>query len=186
VVSYLHTPSELVFAADSGLVFGPRPFSAEGWTFRPLPAETSVYRLTSDGAGAPAITFAVLAQRNMAYYALTLGMPMTLVVLLAWVVHWIPPSVIPPRIGMASATVFSLIALGVSFRLTLPPIDYLTRADYFVIFSTLLVAISLCVAVATTRLVHHERDAAALRLARITRMLFPLAYLLAIALVVRP
>ena len=182
LVSYLHTPAELAFSADSQLIARPDTFSAEGWLFEPADAETSVFRLSESGPGAPSIRLAIVAERNAAFFILTLAMPLTLVVLLSWVVHWVPPSLIPARIGMASATVFSLVALGVTFRLTLPQIDYLTRADRFVIYSTVLVAVSLCLAVATANLTSNERHGEALRLTRITRLLFPFGYLTAIAL----
>ncbi len=181
-VSYLHTPSELTFADDSRLLARPETFSAEGWSFEPAETRMSVYRLREAAPGAPRITFAITAKRTAAFYILTLAMPLTLVVLLSWVVHWVPPDLVSSRIGMASATVFSLIALSVTFRLTLPQIDYLTRADRFVLYSTILVAISLCVAVAAAHLIHRDRDVQAMRLTRATRILFPFAYLLAIGL----
>jgi hypothetical protein len=185
-VSYLHTPSELVFSADSRLIARIDRFSAEGWSFAPADPETSVFRLAEDGPGAPSISFAISAERSAAFYILTLVMPLTLVVLLSWVVHWVPPDLIAARVGMASATVFSLIALSVTFRLTLPQIDYLTRADRFVIYTTALLAVSLCVAVAAANLVQKERHAAALRLTRVTRLAFPFGYLLAIGFALLP
>lgn len=184
IVSYLHTPSELGFSADSVLIARPETFSAEGWSFEPVETERSVLRLAEAGPGAPSLSFAIVAERSAAFYILTLAVPLTLVVLLSWVLHWIPPEPVTARIGTASATVFSLIALSVTFRLTLPQIDYLTRADRFVLYSTILVAISLCVAVATAALMHRERHAEAVRLNRVTRLVFPFAYLLVIALAV--
>ena len=78
---------------------------------------------------------------------------------------------------MASATVFSLIALGVSFRLTLPDIAYLTAADRFVLYSTLLVIASLAVTVASVRLVNKDKLEAAVQLTRQARWVFPFAYI---------
>ena len=78
---------------------------------------------------------------------------------------------------MANATVFSLIALGVSFRLTLPDIAYLTGADRFVLYSTLLVIASLAVTVASVRLVNQEEMESATRLTRQARWAFPFAYI---------
>ena len=107
---------------------------------------------------------------------LTLALPMTLILFLAWLVHFVPPDVVPARIGMASATVFSVIAFGVSFRLTLPAIDYLTRADRFVILSTVLVAVSLAITVLASRWATSDRLEAADRLSRRTQFAFPVAY----------
>jgi hypothetical protein len=84
--------------------------------------------------------------------------------------------------GMSTATVFSLIALGVSFRLSMPRIDYLTRADEFVIYSTLLVLLSLGVTVVATRWLNAGREALAERVTTIARWSFPAVFLLIVVL----
>jgi hypothetical protein len=177
IVSYMYSPAELVFSDESELIANVGTFSAKGWSFAILDPEFAVYRLSEDGAGTSQLRFVVRANRNSGFYVLTLALPMTLILFLAWMAHWLPPEVTAPRLGMASATVFSLIAFGVSFRLTLPAIDYLTRADRFVVLSTLLVAASLAFTIATTRLASTERAEDATRLARRMQRWFPIAYL---------
>jgi hypothetical protein len=177
VVSYQYTPDELVFSTESEVVARTQDFRSKGWEFEVLDPEYSVYRLEEGGEGTSRLRFPVQAKRNSGFYVLTLALPMTLILFLAWFVHWLPPTVIPPRIGMSSATVFSLIALGVSFRLTLPAIDYLTRADRFVMFATLLVAASLAVTVIASTRASNDRIEEANRLTKGMRYLFPVAYL---------
>ena len=176
IVSYQYSPEELVYSTDSDLVARVESFRSKGWTFEALEPEHSIYRLEEDGRGTSQLSYVLRAERKSGFYALTLALPMTLILFLAWLVHWLPPGVVPPRIGMASATVFSLIAFGVSFRLTLPAIDYLTRADRFVVLSTILVAVSLAVTVFASRLASKDRLEEASRLSRRTRLGFPLAY----------
>ncbi len=176
IVSYQYDPSEIVFSEASEMVAKLDRLSGQGWTFTVLEPEPSVYRLKEGGRGGAQLTFALLAERKAAYYILTLALPMTLILFLAWMVHWLPVDVVPARMGMASATVFSLIAFGVSFRLTLPKIAYLTDADRFVLYSTLLVLVSLAVAVRTIRLASAERNDAAERLSRQARLAFPFLY----------
>jgi dolichyl-phosphate-mannose--protein O-mannosyl transferase len=101
---------------------------------------------------------------------------MTLILFLAWMAHWLPVELIPPRMATASATVFSLIALGVSFRLTLPKITYLTIADRFGLYATLLVLVSLAVTVVTVRWASSDRKEAAQRLVKWARLMFPVLY----------
>ena len=176
VVSYQYTPKELVFDDGSEIIANPGEFRSKGWTFEVLEPEYSEYRLVEDGEGTSLLRFTIRSERRSGFYVLTLALPMTLVLFLAWLVHWLPPTVIPPRIGMSSATVFSVIALGVSVRLTLPAIDYLTRADRFVVFTTLLVALSLAVTVLTSTWASGEKEEAAERLSRRMRYLFPMTY----------
>ncbi|MEL7449245.1 MAG: hypothetical protein AAFN78_08555 [Pseudomonadota bacterium] len=174
--SYQYSPSEVVFSSDSELIARTDAFRSKGWSFETLEPEHSVYRIAEDGRGTSLLRYSVRAQRKSVFYALTLALPMTLILFLAWLVHWMPPQVIPPRIGMSSATVFSLIALGVSFRLTLPAIDYLTRADRFVMLSTLLVAVSLAVTVFASSRASRDQLDVANRVSARMRQLFPVAY----------
>jgi hypothetical protein len=182
VVSYQYDRTELVFSEASELVARLDDLSSGGWNYSALEPESFVYRLKDGGRGGSGITFAVMAERKASYYIFTLALPMTLILFLAWMTHWLPVDVIPPRMGTASATVFSLIAFGVSFRLTLPRIDYLTDADRFVLYSTLLVLVSLAVTVTTIRRASTGRRDAAERLARRARQAFPVLYGLVILL----
>ena len=181
-VSYQYSPEELVFSNDSEIIAQTDAFRSKGWAFEIVDPQHSVYRLSESSTGTSQLRFTVQAQRKSGFYVLTLALPMTLILALAWFVHWLPPTVIPPRIGMSSATVFSLIALGVSFRLTLPAIDYLTRADRFVVFTTLLVAASLVATVLTSNWATRDKLEAAERLSRRMRVMFPFAYLVIVFL----
>lgn len=181
-VSYRYGPSELVYSSGTEIVADPSTFSAEGWEFEILQPELSVFRLSKDGAGRSRLTFALTAHRDAGFYALTLALPMILILFMAWMVHWLQPTVVPARMGMSTATVFSLIALGVSFRLSLPQIDYLTLADRFVMYSTLLVLLSLGITVMATRWVNDGRESHAARMTTYTRWSFPLIFALIVAL----
>ena len=156
--------------------------SGDEWTYEAIEPEPFVYRLKDGGRGAAGMRFAVSADRNPEYFTLTIALPMTVILFLAWMVHWLPVDVIPARMGTASATVFSLIAFGVSFRLTLPKIAYLTAADHFFFYSTSLVLASLAITIVGIRLVGAERKGAAERLSRRAQLAFPVLYGLIIAL----
>lgn len=176
LVSYRHPSAELVYSENTQLVSNVETFSADGWSFEALEPEFSIYRVAENGAGTSQLTFTINARRDASYYVLTLALPMALILFMAWMVHWIQPAVVPPRIGMSTATVFSLIALGVSFRLSLPKITYLTHADRFVVYSTLLVLLSLGVTVLATRWVHMDRESEANRLSVYARWSFPFLF----------
>jgi hypothetical protein len=181
-VSYEYTPSEIVFSEDSELVARLDEMSGDGWRFSAVAPESFLYTLRDEGNGAAGLKFAIAADRDATYYLFTLALPMTLILFLAWMAHWIPVHLVPPRMATASATVFSVVALGVSFRLTLPKITYLTVADRFGLFSTILVLISLAVTVITIRWASTDRKDIADRLAGQARVAFPFLYALVIFL----
>ena len=182
IVSYQYSPDEIIFSGRSEFIANLEALSGDGWDYTSGGSEPIVYRLKDDGRGAAGLTFAVLAERDATFYMLTLALPMTLILFLAWMAHWLPVELVPPRMGTASASVFSLIALGVSFRLTLPRITYLTVADFFGLFATLLVLVSLAVTVVTVRWANSERKDAAERLAMRGRIAFPILYGLIVVL----
>ena len=182
IVSYQYSPAEIVFSADSEMVADLDRLSGDGWTYTATGMEPHVFSLREDSRGVAALRLTVSAERKAAYFVFTLALPMTLILFLAWMVHWLPVDVIPARIGTASATVFSLIAFGVSFRLTLPKIAYLTDADRFVLYSTLLVLVSLAITVVTIRQVGVGEKDAAERLTGQARLAFPFLYALIVVL----
>mgnify|MGYP001820692563 FL=1 len=176
VVSYQYTPEEIRFTEDSEVVANLDQRNDDAWAYELLEPESYEYRLSDGGRGAAGLIFTVVAEREASYYLITLGLPMTLILFLAWMTHWLPVDVVPARMGTASATVFSLIAFGVSFRLTLPKIAYLTAADRFVLYSTSLVFVSLAVIVLTIRWANNDRIEDAERLASRARLAFPFLY----------
>ena len=94
---------------DAGIAFDAAGISAEGLNDEILEA------LTRKGDGR--------------YYLLTMFLPMGLIVFMAWTAFWLQPDIVNPRLGISTAAIFSLIALGVSIRLGLPRISYLTNGE---------------------------------------------------------
>ena len=183
IVSYQYSQDEIIFSADSEMVAKLDQLSGDGWTYEATEPEPFVLRLKDGGRGGSGLAFAVSAERKPAYFVLTIVLPMTVILFLAWMVHWLPVDVIPARMGTASATVFSLIAFGVSFRLTLPKISYLTDADRFLMYSTVLVLTSLAVTIVGIRLLGAGKPDAAERLASRARLAFPFLYGLIVVLI---
>jgi hypothetical protein len=62
---------------------------------------------------------------------------------MASLVFWIDPSLLPSQIGVATASIFTLIAFRLSLGLSLPRVSYLTTADRVVLSITLLVFMAL-------------------------------------------
>jgi hypothetical protein len=114
----------------------------------------------------------VEAKRNPQYYVLTMFLPMALIVFMSWTAFWIQPNVVPPRIAISTASIFSLIAFGFSIRLSLPRVSYVTRADLFVIGCTLLVFLALGAAVIGSRWASADKMEQAVRLNAVTRWVY--------------
>lgn len=181
VISYQYSPGELRLSAPIGLILDERPFSAAGWRFKKLDPELGEFRISAAGISRPRLTFFIQAQRESQYFMLTALLPMSLIVFMSWTVFWLPPNVIPARVGISTASIFSLIAFGLSVRLSLPAVSYMTRADTFLIGCMLMVFLALGVAVLGSRWASVDRLEDALRLNAAARWVYVLLFVAVVA-----
>ena len=178
LVSYEYTTDEMLFSTDSSIVSQPGKFSIEGWQLKQLEPIVDTFVLPVGNSELPRLTYVIEATRQSDYYVLTMLVPMALIIFMAWTVFWLQPHIVPPRIAIATASIFSLIALGVSIRLGLPKVSYLTKADFFVLGCTLMVFIALGVAVIGSRWASSDRMAQALKINVIARWVYMLLFVL--------
>ena len=171
-VSYQYSPDEVVFSVNKDVRADAALFSAAGWRLRILEPETGELTIPAAGIVRTRLTYLIEAQRNAQYYLLTMFLPMSLIVFMSWTVFWLQPDIVPARIGISTASIFSLLALGFSIRLGLPAVSYMTRADLFVVGCTLLVFVALGVAVIGSRWASADRMERALRLNAVARWVY--------------
>jgi hypothetical protein len=176
MVSYEYSTNEMQFSPDSAIVSQTDKFSIEGWQLKQLEPIVDVFMVPADRTKLPRLTYFIEAKRDSDYYVLTMLVPMSLIIFMAWTVFWLQPNIVPPRIAIATASIFSLIALGVSIRLGLPKVSYLTMADVFVLGCTLMVFVALGVAVIGSRWASSDRMEQALKLNAIARWVYMLLF----------
>ena len=168
-ISYIYSPDEVSLSLNTDISADAGSFSAAGWRLKILEPEYGEFTIPAIGVVRSRLTYYIEAQRNAQYYLLTMFLPMSLIVFMSWTAFWLQPDIVPARIGISTASIFSLLALGFSIRLSLPAVSYMTRADLFVIGCTLLVFVALGVAVIGSRWANSGRMEHALRLNAIAR-----------------
>jgi len=171
-ITYRYSPDEVHFSLNADISGDDGSFSVAGWRLRILGPEFGAFTVPARGIVRPRLTYFVEARRNSEYFLLTMILPMALIVFMSWTVFWLQPNIVPPRIAISTASIFSLIALGFSIRLSLPPVSYMTRADVFLIGCTLLVFLALGVAVIGSRWASGEQMERALRLNAMARWVY--------------
>ena len=177
IVSYEYTTDEMRFVPLATEASGETVFSIEGWKIEQLEPQVGVFITPTAGVELPRLTYGFEATRDSDFYTLTMLVPMALIIFMAWTVFWLQPNIVPPRIAISTASIFSLIALGVSIRLGLPKVSYLTRADIFVLGCTLMVFIALGVAVIGSRWASSDRMEQALKANAISRWVYAMLFL---------
>jgi hypothetical protein len=181
IVSYGYSPRELHLSLNNQISGDDGSFSAEGWRFKIIEPKFDELRIPGKETVWARLSYLIEAERNSHYFMLTMFLPVTLIVFMSWLVFWLPPDVIPSRVGISTASIFSLIAFSLSIRLSLPRVSYVTHADLFLIGCTLLVILALGIVVAGSRWAKTDRMTDALRLNAVARWFYPgLFFLIAI------
>lgn len=112
------------------------------------------------------------ARRHTGYFYWKLLLPLTLIVLMAWLVFWIDPRNSGTQIGVATTTMLTLIAYRFAMDQSVPRVGYLTRMDYFVTGSSIMVFLALCQVIVTARLAMTDRLSLAHRLDEWSRVIY--------------
>lgn len=138
IASYRYSPDEIEFEIEelSGLAEG---LKVTGWQVEVGEPKLEAMVIGGGGRSFAGATFRLIATREVNYYLLTMVLPLFFIATMAWGVFWLDPSLLPPRTGISTAAVFSLIAFRFSLKVSLPRISYLTSADWYVLAATILV-----------------------------------------------
>lgn len=158
------------------------PLSIQGWQVGKPRAEASTGPRVPRAGSFARFDVELDFERDWSYHAWKLGVPLTLIVLMAYGVYFIPASAVPQQIGLGMTSMLTLIAYMLTLGGTLPRISYLTRADRFFVGSAILVFLGLVKAVAAISLAQKPDSHVLDRLTRWGRWAFPIAMLANFAL----
>jgi hypothetical protein len=98
---------------------------------------------------------------------------LVLITMMSWVPFWVDPARAEVQVGVASSTVLTLIAQRLVATNLLPRLSYLTRMDYVLMVATVLVFAAFVQVSATSVLAYRKRHALAVRIDKVSRVLFP-------------
>jgi hypothetical protein len=126
-----------------------------------------------------AIEFA--AKRYFTYYFWQVIVPLLLIVMMSCTVFWIAPTNASARIGVATSSIFTLIAYRFLLAGLIPRLPYMTRMDYFTLGSTLIVFLVLVAVILSSTLSDHKYDRMARTVDKFARVGFPISFLLMFA-----
>ena len=127
-------------------------------------------------------TYQLKAKRYVGFYIWKVIFPLSLIVLMSFSVCWLKPGQLGAQIGLSTASVFALIAFQFAIGNHLPRVSYITRMDYFILGSTILVFSALGEAIITGGLAESGNTKMALKIDRWSRWIFPLLLILIIVL----
>jgi len=131
---------------------------------------------------AAGFAFDFTAKRDKWHYIWKVIMPLLLIVMMSWSVFWIDPSNAGTQIAVATTSMLTLIAYRFAVDTQVPKVPYMTKMDQFIVMGTILVFLTLMQVVLTARLAQVGKNKLAKRIDRISRWVFPVAFVVALSL----
>lgn len=173
IASVGYDTSEVEFVLDSSIPSGIAPvLSVADWRITDWRSDSFPYE-PIPGISASGYELVFKGKRRSGYFIAKIIIPLILIVAMSWVVFWIDPKEAGTQISVAITAMLTLIAYRFAVGADLPKISYMTRLDYFILGSTILVYASLIEVVITSSYSTVGRLRLATRVDFWCRWLFP-------------
>jgi neurotransmitter-gated ion-channel len=184
LVTLGYSPAEVELRyAGNGLRSGRAAHLAiSDWKVGPARMTRAGFALSPGGRPLAGAALRWEASRNLAYPAVQVILPLVLIVLMGWTAMWPDPSAVPARVSIAVTTMLTLIAYRFTLARSLPNLDYLTRMDYFMLTSTVLVFLVVVLVTLCSRLLGQGRQELVARIDRWAVVAFPVLFAVIFAL----
>ena len=151
--------------------------SISDWDILEWSATTYDLKIAGGGPSLPAFRLALKVERKHGYHMVNIILPLMMIICMSWVVFWINPKNANPRVSVSVTVMLTLIAYRFAVGASLPKIAYLTRMDWFILGSSILVFTSLIEVIVTSHLNDQDRLDTACRVNRWMRIIAPTAFL---------
>jgi len=122
--------------------------------------------------------------RDWGYYAWKLGVPLLLIVLMAYGVYFLPAAATAQQVALGMTSMLTLIAYMLALGGSLPKISYLTRADRLFVGCAIVVFLGVFKAVLSAVWVEWGTKDVVRRVDRMGKVFYPVAVLLIVMVAV--
>lgn len=164
---------ELQFvAADENTWIADR-LNIEGWKIDGIGLTSSNQFVRQSNQDVSVLSLVISAKRVPDYYSYRILLLLTFVVAMSWAIFWIPPNRFEFQMGLGATTMLTIMAFNLSIASNLPQLGYLTILDKILIWAIFLVFLSIVEALVAGLLVLRDQEELAVRLDKISRVLFP-------------
>lgn len=162
--------------SDSMAALRTENLSISDWEVGEASLSAADFQLAAGAPLNPGVKLSFPARRLVTYYTIQVVIPLIAVVMMAYAVFWVAPTVVPTRIGVVVTTMLTLIAYRFMLANHVPRLSYLTRLDWFMLGATVLVILTLFTMAGTAYLVSRERESLVRKIDRVGRALYPAVF----------
>ena len=169
--------TNVTLAPDTSLVaLRTEHLSISDWKVGEASLTMEAFQVAPGGPMNPGIKLSFPASRRVTYYTIQVLIPLVAIVMMAYAVFWIAPTVVPTRVGVVVTTMLTLIAYRFMLANHVPRLSYLTRLDWFMLGATVLLVLTLFTMAGTSYLVNREQEALVKKIDRAGRLLYPVVF----------
>ncbi len=157
--------------------------SVAGWRLDDLEGQSGRYQMAIQSQkqtsieGLAYFQFMIDVTREFDFYFWKVILPMSLMVLISWVVFWIDSKHFSVQATLSNGMLLSIVAFLFSLQLILPKTSYLTKMDIFVYTSLLFVFFALMQSVTTCIIGSNGKADLAKKMDKVSRVLFPALFI---------
>jgi hypothetical protein len=169
------SPEKVHFVSDPDPIIISK-FSITDWKVLSANKKNETYNVPG-GIKLAGFTATFVAKRYFQFFFVQMVIPIALILGMAGIAFWLDHTNPGPRISISITSMLTIVAYRLLLANFTPRLSYLTRLDFFVFSSTLLVFLSLVVVVVISRLMLLQKEALAVKLDTHARWVLPLLFL---------
>lgn len=156
-------------------------FRMSEWEIRDVRASVVKHSREADGVEFSRMRFEIEVKRHSGYYLWKVLLPLIIVVLISWIVFYMPNEALGRRAAVSSTGVLTVIAYQFVVSSSLPRVPYLTQMDRMTLLSVATIGATMLVNMMVDRAKRTSAERA-LAIDRTSRWLFALVYFSLLAL----
>ncbi len=180
-VTLEYGPEEVLLVVHERITGRAKRFSIAGWSIGPGAARMSTYYFAPQDRNFSRFDYEFGAKRHSGFYVWKVIVPLMLFIFMSWAVFWLDPEHLGTQVGLSATTMVILVIFQLNLGAVLPRVSYLTRVDYFVLGSLILVFLALVEAVTSGIMSTRGKHALAKKLDRWSRVVFPASFVTLLA-----
>jgi hypothetical protein len=146
------------------------------WRVRGVESSVTSRQEVRDRAPFSEFLLRIEVARKSGYYIWKLVIPLVLLVCASWIVFWLTDWLVNRRLGLAFRGVLIVVAYQFVISGSLPRVSYLTLMDSFLMFSFVMMLLTILQNAVISHYYLKERQEFANRIDVASRWLFPIVY----------
>ncbi len=175
-----YSPNEIEFVTTTEGFGNGRSteFTIPDWFVGIFETRSAPWAVIPGGREIPGLVGTFVARRHLGFYVGKAFVSVAIIVFMSWIVFWIDPEHLGPRLSVVVTSMLTLVAYRFLLGQSLPAVSYLTRLDYYLLGSTVLVFVALIQVAMTGAMTDEHHLSRAATINRLSRWVFPAAFAL--------